>query len=359
MAIRFDPSRWQEALQTYGRWWSGRLDRPVVRVYLTGCDAGRDAPDIRAPGRTAQFPESVTPEQIVDVWDWQLSTREYLGDAVPIAWPDFGPGMLAVPAGAQPEVDRNTVWFHAPGEIAIEDLQIRLDLEHRWVRRIEEIYRAGLARWNGLVQMSMTDLGGSLDVISTFRPGERLLLDLVDAPDHVERVNWQVHEAWWTLYDHFNRILQPVNPGYSAWAEILSPTPSYMLQCDFCYMISPAMFDRFVKPELAASCRRLDNAFYHLDGPGQLAHLDSLLEIEQLDGVQWVPGDGQKPCQDWPEVYEKILSAGKVAQFIGSCEGALELIDRLGTGKGLLITGSYPVDRRDEADELVARLIDS
>ncbi len=359
MAIRFDPSRWQEALQTYDRWWSGQLDRPLVRAYITGCEAGRDAPDIRAPGRTAQLPESVTPEQIVDLWDWQLSRREYLGDALPTIWPDFGPGMLAVPAGARPEVDGNTVWFHAPGEIAIEDLQIQLDLDHPWVRRIEEIYRAGLARWNGRVQMGMTDLGGSLDVISTFRPGESLLLDLVDEPDHVDRVNWQVHEAWWTLYEHFNRILQPVNPGYSAWAGILSPKPSYMLQCDFCYMISPAMFDRFVKPELAASCRRLDNAFYHLDGPGQLAHLDSLLEIEQLDGVQWVPGAGQKPCQDWPEVYAKILSAGKVAQFTGSCEGALELIDRLGTGKGLLITGSYPIDRRDEAEEIIARLMDS
>ena len=48
-------------------------------------------------------------------------------------------------------------------------------------------------------------------------------------------------------------------------------------------LISPQMFDEFAKPELEATCERLPRAFYHLDGPGQLPHLDSLLEIENLN----------------------------------------------------------------------------
>jgi 5-methyltetrahydrofolate--homocysteine methyltransferase len=69
-----------------------------------------------------------------------------------------------------------------------------------------------------------------------------------------------------------------------------------MLSSDFSYLIGPAMFDEFVKPGLADSCRRLPHSFYHLDGPGQLAHLDSLLAIAELDGIQWVPGAGQPEC---------------------------------------------------------------
>ena len=62
-----------------------------------------------------------------------------------------------------------------------------------------------------------------------------------------------------------------------------------MLQCDLSYMISPQMFGRFVLPELAASCRRLGNPAYHLDGPGEIPHVDMLLSIPELRAMQYVP----------------------------------------------------------------------
>jgi hypothetical protein len=257
--------------------------------------------------------------------------------------------VLAVALGARPEVDDNTVWFHAPAEREIAELHLRADLSHPWMARIGDIMAAAQRRWGGLVQVSMTDLGGNLDIVSTFRPSERLLLDLYDHPEEVGRLAWEAHEAWWAAYEHFNGILQPTNPGYSAWAGIYSPRPYYMLQCDFCYMISTAMFDEFVRPELAATCRRLGNSFYHLDGIGALPHLDSLLAVGELKGVQWVPGDGQKPPEQWPEVYERVLRAGKLAQFIGGLEGFDRVVDALGTARGMLVSGHFPPERRDEA----------
>jgi hypothetical protein len=53
---------------------------------------------------------------------------------------------------------------------------------------------------------------------------------------------------------------------------------------------------------------RLDHPFYHLDCPVQLPHLDSLLNIGELSGVQWVPGDGQPEPTEWPEVYQRMCS---------------------------------------------------
>ena len=58
-----------------------------------------------------------------------------------------------------------------------------------------------------------------------------------------------------------------------------------------------------------------------LDGAGQLPHLDSLLSIEELKGIQWVPGDGAKPCTEWPEVYRKIRDTGKRIQIYGDLHG--------------------------------------
>ncbi len=54
-----------------------------------------------------------------------------------------------------------------------------------------------------------------------------------------------------------------------------------MLQCDFAYMISPQMFERFVLPDLTACCEALEHGFYHLDGKGQIRHL-SQAEAEDL-----------------------------------------------------------------------------
>ncbi|GAG07493.1 unnamed protein product, partial [marine sediment metagenome] len=54
-------------------------------------------------------------------------------------------------------------------------------------------------------------------------------------------------------------------------------------------------------------------AIYHLDGPDALMHLDDLLSISTLTGIQWVPGAGKDlTCSDtWMPVYKKIQAAGK------------------------------------------------
>lgn len=349
MPIAFSKARWDTLRRTYRRWWARELGRPIVQVHVTGRDPGRREPALPGGKRTAYYGDTVAAEDIVDRWDYDLSGREFLGDAFPCCWPDFGPGAAAVFMGARPQVDQNTVWFHPPDDSAISEIHLAFDPGDPWVRRIGEIMAAAQRRWGGLVQVSMTDLGGNLDLVSTFRPGTKLLLDLYDAPREVERLAWEAHEGWWRAFEHFNRILRPANPGYSAWAGIYCPVPYYMLQCDFAYMIGPEMFERFVKPELRETCRRLGRAFYHLDGIGQLAHLDSLLEIEELDGVQWVPGDGQPPCGDWPEVYERIRRAGKLVQFLGGLEELDRVADRLGTLEGFLARQVFPPDRRDEA----------
>jgi 5-methyltetrahydrofolate--homocysteine methyltransferase len=172
-------------------------------------------------------------------------------------------------------------------------------------------------------------------------------MDLYDQPAEVKRLTWEAHEGWWRSFDDFNAVLQPVNPGYTAWTPLYSETTYYMLQCDFAYMIGPEMFDEFVKPELQACCRRLGNAFYHLDGVGQLPHLDSLLSIPELKGVQWVPGAGQPDTTHWPEVYRKIRAAGKLIQIWGDIATLDILAGQLGSAKGIcLLAGCQPADEK-------------
>ena len=332
MPIKFDQELWDKIKEDSRRWWAGELERPLIQVRLHGADPGQSEPKLPAKGFTAFYGLDTPVEEIVDRWDYDLSTCEFLGDGFPNIWPNFGPGVAAAFMGANLQYDENTCWFHPVREADIEHLRFEYDPDDPWYRHVRNLCKIADERWQGAVQVSMTDLGGNLDVLSTFRPSEKLLLDLYDNPEAVNKRTWEAHELWWRYFNELSAVM-PSNPGYTAWAPIFSETTYYMLQCDFCYMIGPEMFDEFVKPELAATCKKLDNPFYHLDGVGQLPHLDSLLRIPELKGVQWVPGAGKEAEGAWPEVYRKIRDAGKLIQLFGGVEALDAVADKLGTAR--------------------------
>jgi hypothetical protein len=101
-------------------------------------------------------------------------------------------------------------------------------------------------------------------------------------------------------------------------------------------MISPQMFERYALPDLSANCEALDYAFYHLDGKGQLPHLDRLLALERLRGIQWVPRDGQPQAEYWLHLLNRIRQSGKLCRVYVSAKGALRIVQELG-GKGLAL----------------------
>jgi 5-methyltetrahydrofolate--homocysteine methyltransferase len=360
MDIDFTPARWARIRKDYADWWAGRLERPLIAVTLTGYEPRMPKPTLPIHHFTSFYGLDAPVDKVLDTWQWRLEGQRYLGDGFPAIWPNFGAGVMAAFLGCdlRNSIDGGTAWFHPRQSREARDLHFVTDQSNPWFRRVREIAQAADHRFGGLAQIGMTDLGGNLDILSSFRPGEQLLLDLYDCPAEVDRLTWEAHACWWEYFEALCATM-PHNPGYTAWTPIFSQEPYYMLQCDFCYMIGPKMFDRFVKPELAATCRRLKNAFYHLDGPGQLPHLDSLLEIPELKGVQWVPGAGQPGITKWPDVYRKILAAGKRIQIFSSqgIEHGLEtldvLADQLGTAKGLIMIAA--ADRADE-DKVAAFL---
>ena len=296
---------------------------------------------------------------MIDRLDYDLAGRRFFGDAFPEVWMNFGPGAAAAFLGASLQNAENTVWFSPKNVQEITDLRLRLDPSNPWFRRIAELKQAAMEYWKGNVQVGMTDLGGTMDLISTFRPGEKLLLDLYDHPEEVRRLSREAHEAFWEAFHAYDKILS-ANPGYTCWTPIFSETPYYMLQCDFAYMIGPDMFDSFVVPELHAACRRLDHAFFHLDGPGMLPHLDSLLSIPELKGIQWVPGAGAPDITQWPEVYRKIHAAGKRIQVgIHQSSAGLRILDiladQIGDVSGVIAIGGLSRDREGETRALLRK----
>lgn len=76
---------------------------------------------------------------------------------------------------------------------------------------------------------------------------------------------------------------------FSSWA----PGKMSKLQSDISTMISQDDYRRFVQPFIREQCQKIDYTLYHLDGVGAMHHLPALLEIEELNAIQWTPGVGE------------------------------------------------------------------
>lgn len=348
---------WDREINIWEKWWNKELGRPIFQI-----STPLKAKPVETVGLTYNFfpmyDFSIPAEDIIKQRKKQQPpTDSYRDASYPRVWMNFGPGVLPALIGGKGycEKEGNTVWF-GPGKFAdcdLSEISIKLDRETEWFRRLEEFFVAATKHLGGEIHIGQTDIGGALDILSSLRPGEMLMFDMFDQPDEVKRLIWEIHDAWFELFEYFNSLLPTSNHGYSAWAGLLSSETHYMLQCDFAYMISPNQFGEFVLPELAESCKRIGRPFYHLDGKGQLAHLDQLLSIPELKGIQWVPGAGAPDCSNWPEVYREIVAADRLTQVhayeVTVIEKVLEQTDK---PELMLFTGSIKPNEEERLNKI-------
>lgn len=346
---QFTTADWSRASSNWQAWWEGELPRPLVwiEVLPTLTDTGLPSTD---PFLT-EYPLDLPAGKILDALAPLLAQVHYLGDAVPKVWPNFGAGIVAGFLGAPVEYRTHTTWFGTVETATLADLRPRFDPVNVWWQRAQEFTRIAAQHWENFI-IGHTDLGGNLDILASLRGTQALLTDLYDSPEEVERLVAEITALWLRYYDELSALLGKNKRGYSCWAPIWAPKPCYMLQSDFSYMISPKMFERFVLPDLETCCAHLDYGFYHLDGKGQIRHLDMLLSLKRLRGIQWIPGDGAPPPEEWLPLLKRIRDGGKLCQLFVTRAGALKISRELG-GKGFLFCIEEALTL-EEAEEFLA-----
>lgn len=352
MSIRFTVEDWDRIRENYGKWWNHALDRPLIKITLQD-----QAP---CPVQTPLLTQStchrfdISAEDVIERIHFELEQQEYLGDAFPMVNFDvFGPGVVAAFLGAELDNSSGQVWFHDSRSLELTDMHFEFQSDNPWFLRICDIYRAGIRKWKGNVLMGMPDLGGVMDVLASLRGSENLLYDLYDEPDEVKRVSAEIQEVWLQYYRAFSEILQPVSPGYTDWSGLFSEEPSYVVQCDFSYMISPEMFHEFVLDDLTRLCNTLPHTLYHMDGKGELPHFPQLAAIRVLDAIQWCPGDGAPRTGEWPEVYRQIRETGKNIHVLGDMRDFRDIAKEIGS-EGLYTGMTLPVSKREKAERFLA-----
>jgi 5-methyltetrahydrofolate--homocysteine methyltransferase len=345
--VQFREEDWARVEAAWSAWWAGELERPLVMIEEVEPPAGIHVSNILDLGPPAStFPLDLPADEVLDYYQARLEAKRFYGDAWPKWWTNFGPGIAAGFLGARVGISNSTTWFEPAEKVPITGLALTFDPENAWWQRVRQLTHRAVARWGNNVAVGHTDLGGNLDILASLLTTERLLFDLSDHPQEVVRLANRLTRLWLRYYDALHALIEPAGRGTTPWAAIWSPGRCYMLQSDFAYMISPPMFERFVLPDLAACCDRLDHAFYHLDGAGQIGHLDMLLSLERLRGIQWIPGDGQPPPEGWLPLLKRIRDGGKLCQLYVSPEGARTIVRELG-GRGFALYIQQPMSQTE------------
>jgi len=301
--------RIQERFDEY--WLQENHDRPLLFV--------------TAPRDKRREPDFAQPDTLDGRWldiEFQIKSHElamentfYAGEAIPAFWPNIGPDSFTAFLGADLRfVDYGTSWV-APFVEDLSEWEPTLEPDNKWWRFMLELMDAACEAGKDRYLISVPDIHHGGDSIAAARHPDKLALDLYDKPEVVQRVMKRLTEICVEICDVYFEKLFRVQEGCTTWIPAYSRGRYFALQNDFSGLSSPPMFKEFFVEELTELAQYLDNSIYHLDGPTSVGNLEHLVQIEPLDGVQWVPGAGSKAMSEWLDLLLAIQDGGKCMQI--------------------------------------------
>ena len=287
-------------------------------------DTDRCCLAVTAPKKGASYPAWDNPPLETQWLDADYRINKFLknskatyfaGEAFPAFCINLGPGVVASFVGGSYFLDRNTVWFDK--DSLVKDITnhppLKLDTSSEFWKLMMKM---NSKLHNKNILSAVTDLGGSLDIASALMGSEELMIAMLEEPEDVKKLLEEISDIWVEASKKIFEADANIQDGYATWMPLWSRDRWYPIQSDFSVMISPKMYEEFVAPFVAKEAASLDKAIYHLDGPGAVKHLDRILEIPNIQGVEWVPMPNSDGFLDtanecWFPMYEKIQKQNK------------------------------------------------
>ncbi len=299
----------EETKKHYVNWWNHK--GIVLNMWEHFQEGVKPHADIAAPKPYKDLNQRwFDPQWRAEYLDWYVAHSSLMADMLPVANTQLGPGSLAAILGGVFEGGEDTIWIH-PNPNYTDD--IKFDPQHpNWLLH-KELLKACKAKAQGHYYVGMPDLMEGMDVLAAIKGTDKVLLDTVMQPEVLEHQMQQINDIYFQV---FNELYDIIREGdemafcyFSSWA----PGKMSKLQSDISTMISVDDYRRFVQPFIREQCQKIDYTLYHLDGVGAMHHLDALLEIKELNAIQWTPGVGepQGGSPKWYDLYKKILAGGK------------------------------------------------
>ena len=302
-------SNLEETKQRYINWWNHK--GIVLNMWEHFQEGVQPHAEIVPPAPAKDLSQKwFDPQWRAEYLDWYVAHSSLKADILPVANTQLGPGSLAAILGGVFEGGEDTIWIHPNPDFTDE---IVFNLEHpNWILH-KELLKACKAKANGHYFVGMPDLMEGLDVLAALKGTDRVLLDTVMQPEILEQQMQQINDIYFKVFDELYDIIREGDEMAFCYFSSWAPGKMSKLQSDISTMISQDDYRRFVQPFIREQCQKIDYTLYHLDGVGAMHHLPALLEIEELNAIQWTPGVGepQGGSPKWYDLYKKILAGGK------------------------------------------------
>jgi len=349
---------WHETRQRLMAFWRGEiLNRCAIAVTVP-----LDEEKCFATLPRYWYNEQRTPEEIRAYWldaeavvkrnVLRFENTAYYGEAFPLINFDLGAVSHAgYFAGARYHF-RESLWFE-PTILDVKTDVLRFDPEQLLYKKTMEFADYFVSTAQGRFFVSMPDTSGGIDCLAQLRGSENLLYDLIENRTWVQDSAQKILEVWLTTTETIYQRLKGINDGGSSigWLSTWAEGRHAQTQCDLSVMISPRDFCELAVPEIKVQAGWMDYALYHLDGKQQIRHLDALLQLEEVDCIQWTCVEGQPPPTAFIPELRRIQQAGKRLLILNY---DLKVIETL--LQELSSAGLYLVTRascRDEAEAIM------
>jgi hypothetical protein len=338
----------EKSKQRVEAWWEHEIiDRAVIKIIAPlHPEKPEEEENIDNLEKFFTDPGFVIPHE-----EKRLSNTYFAGEALPVAYPYRVVAALAGYLGCPLSfIDRLSVW----AEPIIKDVHALPDLsfnpQNKWWKISRALLQEATERGKKYnYSVAIPDLNGPTEILARLRGTQELAMDFIDNPEYIKPVVEKITESWFRYWQESVNITKEAG-GYLHWMQIWSEKPSVDLQSDFSCVISPQMFNKHFLPSIEKQTRMVERTIYHLDGPGAVGHLDALLELPELNCIQWVPGAGAKPVVEWISLLKKIQNAGKLVYVLCRKENVEKLLSELNPRGLMLLTFC---DSHGEAKELL------
>lgn len=344
---------WEQRLARQDAFWQCEIiDRPVVNIWLA-----KPNPDYPFP---AEKSWPTMKERWLDT-DYLVASRvagvmntDCLGDALPNAYPNLGPEVFSAFFGCEMEFSNDSSWsipnLHDWADVGT----VRFSRDNIYWKKLVEMTDALLEAGRGKFYVGNTDYHPGADALAAFRDPLEFNIDMIERPAEVKSLLRYVTDVYFDTIDYFFDKFAAAQGAFSTWPGIVTTRRYYVPSNDFSIMISKETFDELFLPGIIEECEHMEANIYHLDGPGALRHLDSLLAIDSLNAIQWVYGAGNGRASDWLPVYKKCQAAGKGLQLALELD-EIDLFMRELKPNGLWLT-IHGVQDREQGEGILTRM---
>lgn len=282
--------------------------------------------------------------------------QSYVAETFPVFEPNLGPDIVSTIFGLGLEFEPSTSWGSPTVGSIDEILRIKPNFDSELWTAVTKLQQMGLDAGRGKWITLFTDLHPNIDVLSALIGPETLCLAIADDP---EAVRSAVENVTPVCIEAYEQQVQPIvneNLPIGCWMRAFSRLKTHAPQCDFSAMVGPTFFREAILPSIRLEMARADRNIYHLDGPDALRHLDALLELPEIDAIQWVFGAGNGPARRWGHIYRRILDAGKAIRIEAEdVEDIRCLTEDLGR-KGVWFVANFSAPDQEAAERLIRLL---